>query len=338
VATEELQKMIDSFLDVSVQSLNSSNLKEAFFEMEIKLAEMDEEYCVGNRISTVQVRHHKYPSWELVHQIFEIDEVLNFGEEIHAYIQSERKGTSEYLNQQLEEFEQLDNYWHDSMDRIGDLKNEIGRFRRRNMQKEVQDVETQLQEVLVSVKKLAKERECKYFVLATELYNLFPEIKVLRPQLKIDNFLETDGLEKETRSIDNYEELVELKVDAGVRHKLFKGKWDGHECVLKQFQFTNAQDIRAFRREIQALIRLKHTNMAEIECFFLDEMNQLGYIQLPFYDGGNLSEWRDKHKPPNFQIRFIIGEILKGIEFIHAAGFIHCDLKPQNILMTQEGS
>jgi hypothetical protein len=44
VATEELQKMIDSFLDVSVQSFNSSNLKEAFFEMEIKLAEMDEEW------------------------------------------------------------------------------------------------------------------------------------------------------------------------------------------------------------------------------------------------------------------------------------------------------
>jgi hypothetical protein len=113
------------------------------------------------------------------------------------------------------------------------------------MQKEVQDVETQLQEVLVSVKKLAKERECKYFVLATELYNLFPEIKVLRPQLKIDNFLETDGLEKETRSIDNYEELVELKVDAGVRHKLFKGKWDGHECVLKQTTPTHKTSERS---------------------------------------------------------------------------------------------
>jgi len=184
---------------------------------------------------------------------------------------------------------------------------------------------------------LAKDRERKYFVLATELYNLFPEIKVLKPQLKIDNFLETDGLEKETRSIDNYEEVVEMKVDGGIRHKLFKGKWDGRECVLKRFQFTNTRDIRAFRREVQMLIRLKHPNIAEIECFFLDEENQLGFIQLPFYDGGNLSEWQAKHKQPNFQICFIISEILKGIESIHAAGFIHCDLKPQNILMTQEG-
>lgn len=69
---------------------------------------------------------------------------------------------------------------------------------------------------------------------------------------------------------------------------------------------------------------------------FHDEYNL--YLALDFHPGGHLATQLSKWgRLGRDRARFYTAEIVEGVEGLHAAGVIYRDLKPENVLLAQDG-
>ncbi len=55
---------------------------------------------------------------------------------------------------------------------------------------------------------------------------------------------------------------------------------------------------------------------------------------MPFYRGGTLAEWMEAARPPDEQKQRVLTQVLRGIEYMHANGVVHLDIKPANVFMS----
>jgi len=106
---------------------------------------------------------------------------------------------------------------------------------------------------------------------------------------------------------------------------------NGGEVALKipvQFNETSG---KSFMKEIKAWEDLSHENIVKIH-----EVNILPvpYVEME-YLGSSLADLQ-KPLPPGDAAR-IIRDIARGLSYAHSQGIIHRDIKPQNILMTEDG-
>ncbi|MBI4870740.1 MAG: serine/threonine protein kinase [Candidatus Riflebacteria bacterium] len=104
---------------------------------------------------------------------------------------------------------------------------------------------------------------------------------------------------------------------------------------------ANQQAVRRFRREVQALQRLRHPRVVAILDEHLDH-------EPPFYGmellrGGTLADRLGSGgaagRPglPLVDLPLLFLDLAEALEVSHAEGVLHRDLKPQNVLFTTEG-
>ena len=87
--------------------------------------------------------------------------------------------------------------------------------------------------------------------------------------------------------------------------------------------------------EIEILKGLKHKNVIEIEQCYSDE--KCFYIISEFSDYGNLKDqFGIKKKFSENQTKYIIFQLLKAIKYLNQNNFIHTDIKPENILISNK--
>lgn len=87
---------------------------------------------------------------------------------------------------------------------------------------------------------------------------------------------------------------------------------------------------KRFKREMEALERLQHRGIIPfLEAGYDPE--QRPYILMPYVDGSDLRDSLAGAEPD--RVFRIFDEILRAIEFAHAQGVVHRDLKPKNILV-----
>ncbi len=88
-------------------------------------------------------------------------------------------------------------------------------------------------------------------------------------------------------------------------------------------------------REAQALAKLSHPNVVTVHD--VDVFEDQVYIAMEFVEGTNLRDWiRAEVRPwPEILDRFIRAG--RGVAAAHAAGIIHRDFKPANVLLSKEG-
>ncbi|MCX5585554.1 protein kinase [Streptomyces erythrochromogenes] len=92
---------------------------------------------------------------------------------------------------------------------------------------------------------------------------------------------------------------------------------------------------RWVRSEASAIAKLNHPSIAAV--YDLWEENGVGCIVMEHLTGWTL-EGLIKHVTPTvFESVAITYEMLSALEYSHAAGVIHCDVKPQNVMITKEG-
>jgi len=90
-----------------------------------------------------------------------------------------------------------------------------------------------------------------------------------------------------------------------------------------------------FRQEAKAAANLSHSNIVTIHDFGLDH-NRL-FIIMEFVPGSTLKDQVEKRG--RFTIKNAIPLIVQacaGIGYAHRAGLVHCDIKPQNILVSPD--
>lgn len=95
--------------------------------------------------------------------------------------------------------------------------------------------------------------------------------------------------------------------------------------------------LKRFLSEAQTLARFEHPNIVRVLAVF--EENNTGYMVMNYESGIELQTLLKSRRTLNEgEIMGIVMPLLDGLEIVHEAGFIHRDIKPQNILIRPDGS
>ena len=92
--------------------------------------------------------------------------------------------------------------------------------------------------------------------------------------------------------------------------------------------------VERFRREARAASRLRHPNILNVYDF--GQANGISYMVTELLPGGTLAD-RLGHQLPLLEILRVLRGIGAALDAAHAAGLIHRDVKPSNILFTRDG-
>ena len=110
---------------------------------------------------------------------------------------------------------------------------------------------------------------------------------------------------------------------------------DGQQVAVKVLRTHLAADPNLrmrFEREVTTLSRISGRHIAEVVEADLD--NDLPYLVTRFVDGPSLHEIVDEHGPLGGPgLKTLALGLLDALESIHAAGVVHRDLKPGNVLI-----
>lgn len=91
-----------------------------------------------------------------------------------------------------------------------------------------------------------------------------------------------------------------------------------------------------FLEEARTLFQFKHENIVRVLSFF--EANNTGYMVMEYEQGVDFSDLIGSGETlSETRLLEIIIPILDGLELVHDQGFIHRDIKPQNIVLRNDG-
>ena len=106
--------------------------------------------------------------------------------------------------------------------------------------------------------------------------------------------------------------------------------------VIRPELAQNADALHRFKQELVLARQVTHRNV--IRIFDLGEADGMKFITMEFIDGRDLKSLiREKGKfTPEDAIQIVV-QVCKALEVSHAEGVIHRDLKPQNIMVDEQG-
>jgi serine/threonine protein kinase/HAMP domain-containing protein len=91
----------------------------------------------------------------------------------------------------------------------------------------------------------------------------------------------------------------------------------------------------SFLVEARTLATFRHPNIVRVARFF--EANRTAYMVLEYERGQSLKAWRRKHENvPEAAIVSLLAPLLDGLATVHRAGYLHRDIKPDNIYVRDE--
>ena len=102
-------------------------------------------------------------------------------------------------------------------------------------------------------------------------------------------------------------------------------------------EFGDDEDfLKKFRREAEAIASVSHPNIVSI--YDVGEDRNVNYIVMEFIDGKNLKDIiRSEGILDEYTALEITKQIAKALSLAHRKGIIHRDIKPHNILISNEG-
>ena len=107
--------------------------------------------------------------------------------------------------------------------------------------------------------------------------------------------------------------------------------------VLRQEYTHDPELVRRFKNESKAISLLNHPNIVKV--YDVSVNDDLQYIVMEYVDGMTLREYLNERggKLTSRETVHFISQILKALEHAHANGVVHRDIKPQNIMLLDNG-
>lgn len=138
---------------------------------------------------------------------------------------------------------------------------------------------------------------------------------------------------------------TEIAIDRPVAIKEFlpvaiAGRRHGDHAVVP-VSADDAADFKwgldRFRQEAATLVAFRHPNIVPVLRFF--EANGTSYLVMEYELGESLEAvLRREETLPEARLKAVTMPLLDGLEEVHAKGFLHRDIKPDNIYIRQDGS
>jgi serine/threonine protein kinase len=133
-------------------------------------------------------------------------------------------------------------------------------------------------------------------------------------------------------------EIVE-KIGAGGMGAVYKGYQSalGRYVAIKILPPQTAGDpafAERFAQEARAIGKLRHPNI--VTAFDFAHEGDIAYLVSDYIDGGTLADQLGSPLPLDYTIQ-LLTPIAAALDYAHARGIVHRDIKPQNILMTHDG-
>jgi serine/threonine protein kinase len=149
---------------------------------------------------------------------------------------------------------------------------------------------------------------------------------------------DTGGPVEPARRIGRY--LVVAALGAGGQAQVFRVVHPelGQELVLKLARRSLAADPAGrerLLREGRLLAACEQPNLVRVVD--LDFHDGRPFLVMEHVHGLNLEQYRDQRRPGLRQAAAIVAELARAVEYIHARGILHLDIKPKNVLIDAAG-
>ena len=107
--------------------------------------------------------------------------------------------------------------------------------------------------------------------------------------------------------------------------------------ILKEEFLQNEEFRRRFKNEAKAIAVLSHPNIVKV--YDVSFGDRLQYIVMEYIEGITLKEYIEQQGTVNWKesVHFVV-QILRALQHAHDKGIVHRDIKPQNIILLQDGT
>ncbi|NRB40716.1 MAG: protein kinase [Pseudomonadales bacterium] len=143
---------------------------------------------------------------------------------------------------------------------------------------------------------------------------------------------------EETAAIPGYRIIKKIGQGGMASVYLAEQESFGREVALKIINASQSQDLtwgERFRQEAKIIAQLTHQNITPV--FDVGYKNGHFYLAMEYMKGGSFSQKVEQGLSP-LDVTHIISGLAKGLSFAAEKGFVHRDIKPDNILFREDGS
>ncbi|GAA6070031.1 rho-associated protein kinase 1 [Tachysurus ichikawai] len=169
------------------------------------------------------------------------------------------------------------------------------------------------------------------------------DFPALRKNKSIDNFLsrykDTISKIRDLRmKADDYEVVKVIGRGAFGEVQLVRHKASSKVYAMKllsKFEMIKRSD-SAFFWEERDIMAFANSNWV-VQLFYAFQDNRYLYMVMEYMPGGDLVNLMSNYDVPEKWARFYTAEVVLALDGIHAMGFIHRDVKPDNMLLDKTG-